>query len=160
MDQKAFLAITAMLNGFPQGNANPDLTMATFEAALRDVTSQAVIEAAQRFTCGDVTGQSRTFAPSIAEFVQEARRIADLIPYRDRPRLPPPSHRPGPLAPFQVTQQRLRAENEHLPVLFEDVSYDRWRKLSADRQVPVGAKWVAALGIVYGPAPIAQRSAA
>ena len=63
-------------------------------AALRDVTSQAVIEAAQRFTCGDVRDQSRTFAPSVAEFVQEARRIADLIPYRGRQMLPAPVHRP------------------------------------------------------------------
>lgn len=93
MDQEAYLAVAAMLNGF-QGNGNPDLTMATYEAALRDVTSQAVIEAAQRFTCGDVAGQNRTFAPSIAEFVQEARRIADLIPYRNRPRLPPPPEAP------------------------------------------------------------------
>lgn len=134
--------------------------MATYEAALRDVISQAVIEAAQRFTCGDVTGQSRTFAPSIAEFVQEARRIADLIPYRSRPRLPPPTEPQRGLAPFQITQQRLLAENAHLPILFENISYDQWRKMSREKQVPVGAKWVAALGIVYGPAPIARQSAA
>jgi hypothetical protein len=91
MDQKAFLAVTAMINAFPQAAAsNPDLTMATFEAALRGVTSQAVIEAAQRFTCGDVPGQSKTFAPSIAEFVQQARFVADVLPMRGRPALPAP----------------------------------------------------------------------
>lgn len=120
----------------------------------------AITETAQRFRRNEIPDQSTTFAPSVAEFVSAARRQEELIAIRSRPRLQAPTHWSGPLAPFQVTQQRLLAENEHLPVLFEDVSYDRWRKLSADRQVPVGAKWVAALGIVYGPAPIAQRSAA
>lgn len=69
--------------------------MATYEAALKDVASQAVIEAAQRFICGDVKDQSRTFAPSVAEFVQEARRIAELIPYRNRQSLPAPAARAG-----------------------------------------------------------------
>lgn len=91
MDQKAFFAVTAMLNSFPQGGGNPDVTMRTYEEALRDVTSQAIIEAAQRFTCGDVCSQSKTFAPSIAEFVQEARRIAQLLPYRGKQALPPPT---------------------------------------------------------------------
>ncbi|MGN6772643.1 MAG: hypothetical protein ACTHJQ_22755 [Rhizobiaceae bacterium] len=54
------------------------------------MSSQAVTEAAQRFISGDVKDQSRTFAPSIAEFVQEARRIAELIPFRDRLGLPAP----------------------------------------------------------------------
>jgi hypothetical protein len=91
MDQKAYLAITAMLNAFPQGSGNPDLTLRTYEAVLRDVTPAAVIEAAQRFTGGDVPGQSKTFAPSTAEFTQEAKRIASLLPYRNRPALPAPS---------------------------------------------------------------------
>jgi hypothetical protein len=54
------------------------------------VSSQAITETAQRFISGDVPDQSRTFSPSVAEFVQEARRWASLIPYRDRPSLPPP----------------------------------------------------------------------
>lgn len=91
MDQKAFLAITAMLNSFPQQAATDSETLLkTYSAVLRDVSSQAVTEAAQRFISGDVKDQSRTFAPSIAEFVQEARRIAELIPFRDRLGLPAP----------------------------------------------------------------------
>lgn len=64
--------------------------MGTYEAVLRDVTSPAVIEAAQRFTSGLVPSQSATFAPSIAEFAQEARRVDGVIPYRNRERLPAP----------------------------------------------------------------------
>lgn len=66
--------------------------MGTYEAVLRDVSGQAVIEAAQRFTAGLVPDQSKTFAPSIAEFATEARRLHELIPYRYLPRLPAPEH--------------------------------------------------------------------
>ena len=91
MDQKAFLAITAMLNSFPQQAATDSETLLkTYSAVLRDISSQAVTETAQRFICGEVSSQSRTFAPSVAEFVQEARRWAGLIPYRDRQSLPAP----------------------------------------------------------------------
>jgi hypothetical protein len=140
-----------MLNAFPQGNANPDLTMATFEASLGSASSAAVIEAAQRFTAGDIPGQSRTFAPSVAEFTQEARKVEEAIQLRNRPRLPPPSYRRGPLAPFEVGKQKALAANAHLPVLFEDVSYDQFRRLSSEGQIPAGGKWVAALATVYGP---------
>lgn len=100
MDQRAYLALTAMLNSFPQTANNPDLTMQTYEAVLAGTTPQAVIEAAQRFTTGAVESQNRTFAPSVAEFVHEARRIAGILPHRGRQALPVPSRvlrrEPGP----------------------------------------------------------------
>lgn len=49
---------------------------------MKDIPAQAVIEAAERFTSGLVPNQNKTFAPSVAEFATEARRIADLLPYR------------------------------------------------------------------------------
>lgn len=128
--------------------------MGTYEAVLQGLSQQAVTEAAQRFTMGDVQGQSKTFAPSVAEFVTEARSRQELIDLKAKPRLPAPRYFPGPLAPFQVRQQKRLSENSHLPVLFEGVNSDQWRKLSMERKVPVGAIWVASLGIVYGPAPV------
>lgn len=151
MDQQAYLAIAAMLNSFPQGSSNPDLTMTTYEAVLRGASPQAIIEAAERFVKGLVSGQSKTFAPSIAEFFTEVTQRQEYIDLRAKPRLPPPRYFPGPLAPFQIRQQKRFAENSHLPVLFEDVSFDKWRLMSAAKEIPVGAKWVA--GIVYGPEP-------
>jgi hypothetical protein len=161
MDQKAFLALTAMLNGFPQGAGNPDLTMGTYEAVLRDVSGQAVVEAAQRFVTGDVEGQSKTFAPSVPEFVAEARKRQEYLDLKARPRLPAPTayHGTGS-SPFERNRAKALAANAHLPVLFTDVGYDRWCQLSRTKQVPVGAKWVACLGTVYGPEPRRQREAA
>lgn len=160
MDQKAFLAITAMLNSFPQNAGNPDLTMKTYEAVLADATSQAVVEAALRFTSGDVKDQSKKFAPSVAEFVEEVRRRQEYIDVRNRPRLPAPTYTPGPLAPFQVKRQKALAENAHLPVLVEDCTFDQFRHLSLTKQIPVGAKWVACLGTIYGPPAQSQSQAA
>lgn len=99
---------------------------------------------------GDVEGQSKTFAPSIAEFVTEARQRQEYIKLKAAPRLPAPRYFPGPLAPFQVRQQKRLSENAHLPVLFENITYDKWRAMSAAKEIPVGATWCS-LGIVYGP---------
>lgn len=134
--------------------------MNTYEAVLRDASSPAVVEAAQRFTTGKVQGQSKTFAPSVAEFVAEVERRRELIDIKAKPRLPAPKYFPGPLAPFQIRQQKRLVENAHRPVLFENVNFDQWRKLSANREVPTGAIWVASLGIVYGPEPTAKSQAA
>lgn len=159
MEQKAYLAITAMLNAFPQGSVNPDLTMKTYEAVLQGASQQSIIEAAERFTKGQVKGQNKTFAPSVAEFFDEVCSRQELIDIKARPRLPAPQYFPGPLAPFQVRQQKRLAENSHLPVMSENATLDEWRRMSAARQIPVGAKFVASLGIIYGPTPssLAQR---
>lgn len=127
--------------------------MGTYEQVLQGISPQAVTEAAQRFTMGDVQGQSKTFAPSIAEFVAEARRRQEFIDIKRKPSLPAPRYFPGPLAPFQVRQQKRLSENAHLPILHKDISYDQWRKMSAAKEIPVGAKWIASSGIVYGPEP-------
>jgi hypothetical protein len=39
---------------------------------------------------GNVEGQSHTFAPSLPEFMHEARKIQEALPLRDKPRLAPP----------------------------------------------------------------------
>lgn len=135
--------------------------MKTYSAVLREASSLAITEAAQRFVTGEVRDQSRTFAPSVAEFCAEVRRRQEFIDVRNRPRLPaPPVYRKGPLAPFEIQRQKALTEYADRPVLFEDISYDQWRRLSAEKAVPVGAIWVAALGIVYGPKIIQQAKAA
>ncbi len=123
-------------------------------------SSQAIVDAAQRFTMGDVPEQSRTFAPSVAEFVQEARRQEEACELRARPRLPAPSYRPGPLAPFEIARQKSFADHSHLPVLFENVGFDDWKKLSKQQQIPPGSVWVAATETVYGPPKHQQAKAA
>lgn len=127
------------------------MLLLTYEQALIAVGEQAICEAAARFRDGDVVGQSKTFAPSVAEFVQEARSRQEYIDIKAKPRLPAPRYFPGPLAPFQVRQQKRLSENSHLPVLFEGINSDQWRKMSLAREIPAGSKWVASLGIVYGP---------
>lgn len=160
METKTYLALTAMLNAFPQGSSNPDLTMRTFEAALADCSDAAIVRSASRYTKGDVPQQSMKFAPTVPEFVQEVRKCQEVIDIEARPRLPSPKYIPGKMAPFQVAQQKTLAENAHLPVLFEDVNFETFKRLSAEKQIPVGARWVAALGIIYGPEPKQQSQAA
>lgn len=95
MNQKAYQEMTKMLNGFPQ-QATADLRglLLTYDEDLVGVSEQAICEAAVRFRRGLVEGQSKTFAPSIAEFCVEARKIADILPFRDRRSIPPPRNEP------------------------------------------------------------------
>ena len=154
MEQRAYLEMTRLLDSFPQTSGNPDLTVTAYELAVKDLSPQAIIEASQRFIAGIVEGQSMDFAPAPPRFAQEARSRQELIDLKAKPRLPAPRYFPGPLAPFQVRQQKRLSENSHLPVLFENINSDQWRKLSMERKVPAGSIWVASLGIVYGPAPV------
>lgn len=154
MNQEAHLAITKMLNAFPQSATDIRGLLLTYDEDTTGIPDAAIIETASRFRTGSVSGQSKTFVPSMAEFITEARRVAELQAVMARPRLPPPDpYRPGPLAPYQIKTQQKWAENSHLPVLFTDVTLEQWKLLSAAKDVPVGAKWVAALGVVFGPAP-------
>ncbi len=61
--------------------------MGTFESVLQGLSPQAITDAASRFTKGDVRGQSMTFAPSIAEFVAEARKRQEYLELLARPKL-------------------------------------------------------------------------
>lgn len=79
-----------MLNSFPQGGSDPDVLLATLERSTSRLSDRAVAETARRFICGEVANRNPAFAPSVAEFVQEARRVEELVPYMDRPRLPSP----------------------------------------------------------------------
>lgn len=125
--------------------------MEAFDLATKALSAAAIIETAQRFVLGTVEGQSVDFAPSVARFAQEARKRQSFLDPKPQRSLPAPRYFPGPLAPFQVRQQKRLAENAHLPILFENISYDQFRKMSAGKEIPVGAKWCS-LGIVYGPA--------
>jgi hypothetical protein len=149
MNYTVITEITRMLNAFPTSKADPDLTLDTFEMATSGLSSQAVIEAAQRFTMGDVQGQSTTFAPSVAEFVEEARQRQEYMDLKARPRLPAPSAYTG--TPWHVRQEKARTKYRECPIIKENVSYDEFRKMSAAREIPVGGAWVAALATVFGP---------
>lgn len=123
--------------------------MGTYEAILADMSSQAVIEAAQRFTMGDVQGQSKTFAPSIAEFVTEARQRQEYIDLKAKPRLSPPRYYTG--SPFHVRQEKTRTKYRECEILAENIGLDEYRRRCTAKEFPAGHAWIAGLATVYGP---------
>lgn len=147
MDDIAELEVARMLNAFPMGNSNPDLTMDTYELATQGLSPQAVIEAAQRFIMGDVQGQSKTFAPSIAEFVAEARQRQEYIDIKAKPRIPVYRHHTG--SPFYVRQEKTRTKYSECEILAENVGLDEYRRRV--KEFPEGHAWIGALATVYGP---------
>lgn len=150
MDQRAYLAISAMLNGFPQGSSDPDVLLRTYEAVLDGVEPTIIADTAKRFTSGEVEGQSATFAPSVAQFNQEARRLADIRSYRDRRALPSPNQRGG-TPPFIVAREKAKTKFDGWTVFKKDIGYDEFRNLSKSRAIPVGGVWCAALATVFLP---------
>ena len=153
MNQQAEQSIIEMLNGFQQTNQDYRLFLATLERKCSGLSDQAIIEAAERFGDGDVKDQSKKFPPAMPEFIEEVRRRQEYLELKARPRIAPPAYVPGPLAPFQVARQKAFNRYANRPVLLEEIGFDEFRRLSSMKQIPAGAVWVAALGIVYGPEP-------
>lgn len=56
-------------------------------AVLDGISTQAITEAAKRFVAGEVRDQSLRFAPSVPEFVREARNRQAIIDSASRPRI-------------------------------------------------------------------------
>ena len=148
MNQSSFTAITALLNAFPQSGHAKALLL-TYEQALTGVGDAAVEETCRRFIAGDVQGQSKTFAPSVAEFVTEARKRQEIIDTLARPRLSAPTYIRGQ-APFEILRQKALTKFQDCPILHENISHAEFMALSKTGKIPVGAVWSAATCHVYG----------
>lgn len=159
MNQEAYAAISKMINAFPQSAGNLKALLLTYEEDLTGVSDLAIVETAARYRRNEIPEQNRTFAPSVAEFVTSARNQHGIIEARQRPRLPPPPIRRGPLAPFEVAKQQTLAKYAGRPVLVPDATLDQFRRMSRAGELPEGATWVAIIGIV-GPEPKNARAAA
>lgn len=86
MNQHSFQAISAMVNSFPnQSAAEKRALLLTFEVGLGGVPEVAISETARRFLADEIPGRNPAFPPSVAEFVQAARRVPI-----SRPSLPSP----------------------------------------------------------------------
>lgn len=154
MNPTAENAITTMLNAFPQTRQDPELLLATLFQLCASMTTGAITKAAERFACGEVQNQSMRFAPSGPEFMAEVRACEEMLSSQARTRLPRPEYIRGALAPYEVLRQQAWTRYQGWEILFEDVSHSRWLDMSKTGKLPVGAIWVAALGVVFGPQEI------
>jgi len=120
----------------------------------RDISDRAIQEACSRFMAGEVGARDTTFAPSIAEFIIEAKRIQEALPLRDVKRIAAPiePYRSTGPAPFQIAKQRAIDRFLGRNILHKDVSFDEFKHMSKAGELPVGATWSAALGNIYAKA--------
>jgi hypothetical protein len=151
--------IVRLLECFRQTQGNTQLLLDTFVQHVAPFSDEAVTRAVRQFLSGDVHGQNLRFAPSVPEFIAEARRCQQILDIAARPTLPAPPYPPASLTPLAVARKRGADGREGCPVLFENVDYDRFRRLRRDKLLPSGAFWVV-LGTVYGRRPAAQAGAA
>lgn len=151
-----------LLNAFPQArDTDPRGLLYAFGVALEGVSTEAIIQAARRYIGGNVPGQDKNYAPTAAQFAEEARSRQEYIAMRSTPRIQAPVSRPsGGMAPFQMQQQKALAENADRPVIKENATYDEFKAMSKAGSLPAGSSWVACLAIIYGPKPKQHRQAA
>lgn len=138
-----------MLTSFPQTAPDVDAFLKVMLAVVDDVSDDAVRTTAIRYAKGIVPKQSKTFAPTPAEFASECREHDKLEALKNRPRIEPPK-RAASLNIVQK-QQALRNKWSHLKILAEDINHDRYLKLR--KTLPNPHFWSAALGTIYQGQP-------
>jgi len=55
------------------------------------------------------------------------------------------------LAPFEILKNKKLAEYRDHPVLFENITHEKFKSMSTAREIPTGAVFVSILGTVFGP---------
>jgi len=123
---------------------------------LEGLPGWAIEKGVREFIAGKVDrpARSRGKLPTVEELATQARvhvqEEAQRQAQQRRKREPEERRRTGP-APFEIRMEQDGQEFAGRAVLFNDVNYDKWRALSASKQVPVGGQWCPSLGTVFGP---------
>lgn len=117
-------------------------------AVLEDVSDASVRDTAIRYAKGLVPKQSKTFAPTPAEFATECREFDNLERLRNRPRLAPPvAVKRGSY--FQ-RQEATRAKYAGFTILAENLTTETYQKMLKRNAFAHPHFFVASLGTVYG----------
>lgn len=130
-----------------------DAQVRAYMMGLDKMPGWAVEAAVHDFTSGNVERPARRIGvlPTVEELAKEGRRHIEAEAQRHH--LRSLSRPPAERVPFMERVERKRRQFEHRAILFENVNYDEFRRLSRSGQVPVGGQWVVSLGTVYGPEP-------
>lgn len=147
--------VSLLLNAFPQArDTDPKGLLYAFGIALEGLSTEAIIDASRRYIAGKVDGQSKDYAPTAAQFADEARRRQEVIEMRRTPRLERPVSRPSVgVTQFQIRRQKALNENANRPVIKTDATHEEFKAMSAAGKLPAGASWIAILSTIYGPEP-------
>lgn len=152
LSQKDILAIATTYNSFADNFEDKEMRLRTLEKLLVGVSSEAVCEAAQRFCSGEVKGQSTRKAPTVPEFVQEAKRIQrDVLPYRNRrSELPAPEPtRTKGSSPYEIGIAKMERDFEGYTLLKKNIALHVFNERARAGEYPPGTRWQA--GRVYVP---------
>lgn len=145
--EQAKEAISAMLLTFPpKGDHNAVVT--AYMAVVAEYDPAIIIEAAGRFARGKVVRKSKGFAPTGEELIDECDFRIERAKMRDSTD-PQPSPLTVARTPYLQRLEAMREKQAHRERLAAGITFDRWLKLCARNEFPVGATFVAATGEVY-----------
>jgi hypothetical protein len=136
-----------MLSSFPQTAGDPDVLLRVYIEDTAHIPDNIVALTAVRFRQGRIPKQSKQYAPTPAQFIEEAEQEHRLETLRNRPRVEPPAIvRRGD---FFKRIDAKRALYSNFPVLFENIGHDDYQKMMARKSLPNPHFWVAHTGVIY-----------
>lgn len=148
MEQNAFMAINTMLGELDPKCPDPDVRMKLFERVCDGQPPQAIQEAAWNFLSGeaDLTGRmtSRVFA-------KEVKRVAGLLPYRNRKAelpAPEPARTKG-ASPYEIGLAKMERDFEGYKLAAKNIALHVFNERAREGKYPPGTRWQA--GRVYVP---------
>jgi hypothetical protein len=143
----AMEAITAMLSAFPQTQGDHKALFRIYVADTAHIAPEHVVATAARFRQGRVPKQSKQFAPTPAQFIEEAEEAEKLERLRNRIPIAPPKavQRGGYFQRLQAKRDEYRA----FSIIQEGVGHDLYQKLLQRKALPNPHFWVAHTGVIY-----------
>lgn len=142
-------ALERLWNSLPRRNSGAaDDVVKGYLYALRGLSLDAAEAVFSRLIDGTQEDWRKPYCPLAPELARMVRNEAAAR--RPKQALPAPTRYGGP-APFEIRQERLRAQYEGMTPLATGVHHTQFAKLCQQKAFPPGAFLVAALGNVYGP---------
>jgi len=136
-----------MLLAFPQTTGEPDALLRIYFGDTKHIDQKIVAETATRFRQGRVPKQSKQFAPTPAQFIEEAEEAEKLERLRNRKPLPPPQFIQR--GSYFKRLEAKKALYSAFEILFEDIGHKDYQKLLAGNKLPHPHFYVAHTGIIY-----------
>lgn len=156
MQPETSLAIATMITGFDQFNTDPDTQLLAYSIAADGYREDAVRSACKRFIRGEVKGHKAGKLPTVAEFSIECKSehsVIDAADWRARKQNRVTYQSAPTESPFEIrrTKAMIEAREGGKVKIADCLNNDRWIAGKKSGEWPVGARWIAFLGEVWGP---------
>lgn len=148
-----------MLKSFPDWEKRTEddkkFVVLTFEDGCAEFPSEAVVQSARRFRNGDVSKQSKTRAPTLAEFRDECHVRVSYLELKNKPAprtLAIPNFNNMTPAEWRLEKLRTEMEGRGLHLVASNIALDAFKTIVARNITPPGTQWQ--MGQIWSPTAV------